>query len=76
MQSPKKDTAVSDALERAAAREGAKLPARFTHVPTPDLGGSSRRITDAVTGRQSDVSAMCMGAVRKVLSDLFPEEEP
>lgn len=65
------NTTVAAALARAFQSEGAKLPKRFT------VNGEERIpviITDTQTGRTSEMMPSCFGTVRRVLSELFPDE--
>lgn len=66
-------TAVGEALTRAAATEGARLPPRFTDEPSPDVP-QARRVTDKQTGYYTDVSLSCFGTFRRAMADLFPDE--
>lgn len=65
-------TAVGEALTRAAATEGARLPLRFTGEPSPDVP-HARRVTDKETGYYTDVSLSCFGTFSRAMADLFPD---
>lgn len=63
---------MGDALNRAADASPA-LPSRFTET-APQGTGIYRTITDTETGRSSEVMLTCLGTVRRVLSELFPDQ--